>query len=87
MPFSLGTIELLLLAALAIPVALLYVRRHRHYRIGVAAMACATLAAVITPADIVSMMLLFMAFAGVFVFGSRYRLDTPTSAASTARSG
>ena len=80
MPFSLGAIELLLLAVMALPVALLYVRRQRHYRIGLAAMACATLAALITPADVLSMVLLFVAFAVVFAFGSRYRLAPPTSA-------
>ncbi|QDT04881.1 Sec-independent protein translocase protein (TatC) [Rubripirellula lacrimiformis] len=81
MPFSLGAIELLLLAVLAIPVALLYARNHRHHRVGVAIVACAALAALITPADIVSMLLLFAAFAGVFLFGSRYRLDPPSTIA------
>lgn len=81
MPFSLGAIELLLLVALAIPVAILYARRHRHFRAGVAVFVCATLAALITPADIVSMVLLFAAFVGVFLFGSRYRLEPPAAAA------
>ncbi len=81
MPFSLGAIELLFLAVLAIPVALLYARRHRHYRVGIAVVVCAALAALITPADIASMVLLFVALAGVFLFGSRYRLDPPATAA------
>jgi len=81
MPFSLGAIELLLLAVLAIPVAILYARRHRHYRSGIAAVVCAALAALLTPADIVSMVLFLTAFAGMFLFGSRYRLDPPAAAA------
>ncbi|TWT47946.1 Sec-independent protein translocase protein (TatC) [Rubripirellula amarantea] len=81
MPLSLGAIELLLLSLLAIPVALLYARNHRHYRAGIAVVVCAALAALITPADIVSMLLLFAAFTGVFLFGSRYRLDPPATTA------
>ena len=81
MPFSLGAFELLFVIALAIPAGLLYVRRHRYYRSGIAAVVCATLAALISPADIVSMALLFVAFSGVFVFGSRFRLDPPVTTA------
>lgn len=81
MPFSLGAIELLFLAVLAIPAAILFVRRHRHYRSGIAVVVCAALAALLTPADIVSMVLFLVAFAGVFLFGSRYRLVPPTAAA------
>ncbi len=77
MPFSLGAIELLLLIALAILVATLYVCRHRYFRAGVAAFVCAALAALITPADVVSMVLLFAVFGVVFLFGSRYRLEPP----------
>ncbi len=80
MPFSLGPIELLLLATIAIPVALLYARGHRHYRVGVAMLVCAVLAALITPADVLSMLLLFTAFAGVFTLGLRSRIDTSTNA-------
>lgn len=81
MPFSLGIIELLFMAVLAIPVALLYARRHRHYRAGIVVFVCAALAALLTPADIVSMVLFLAAFGGVFLFGSRYRLDPPSTIA------
>ena len=80
MPFSLGALELLLLVTIAIPVALLYARRHRHYRVGVAMLVCAGLAALITPADVLSMLLLFTAFAGVFMLGLRSRIDPSTNA-------
>lgn len=79
MPFSLGATELLFLVVLAIPVALLFTLGHRHYRDGIAAFVCAVLAALSTPADIISMVLMFLAFAGVFWFGSRYRLDPPST--------
>ena len=81
MPFSLGGIELLALLAIAIPVALLYIRRDRRYRYGVAAFVCASVAALITPADILSMLILFAAFLGIFTFGSRYRLTPPSTVA------
>lgn len=78
MPFSLGSVELLLLAVLAILALLLYIRQHRTHRAGIVAFVFALLAALITPADTVSMVLLFAAFTGVYLFGSRYPLDTPT---------
>ena len=80
MPFSLGAIELLLLAAIVVPVALLYALGHRRYRIGVAMLVCAVLAALLTHADVLSMLLLFTAFAGVFLLGLRYRIDPSTNA-------
>lgn len=81
MPFSLGAIELLVLVIMAIPASLLFVRRHRHHRLGIAAITCAALAALVSPADIVSMGLFFVAFAGMFLFGSRYRLEPPATIA------
>ena len=77
MPFSLGALELLLLSLIAISGALLYVRRHRYDRACLAALVLATLAALLTPPDVLSMVLAFVAFAGVFMFGSRYRIDRP----------
>jgi Sec-independent protein secretion pathway component TatC len=79
MLFSLGGFELLLSAALAVPVGLLCAFRHRYHRVGVPLIACTALAAVTTPADLASTVLLSVAFIGVFVFGSRYHLGSPVT--------
>ena len=81
MPFSLGAFEVFFVIALAIAAGLLYVRRNRYYRSGIVAVVCGTLAALLSPADIVSMVLLFVAFSGFFIFGSRFRLDPPVPTA------
>jgi len=81
MPFSLGSVEFIALVAMAIAVGLLYMCRHRHYRVGVAATICAALAAFLTPADLLSMMVMFVAFFGVFVFGTCFRIGSPSTTA------
>ena len=75
MPFSVGALEMLCLVAMAIPVGFLLVRRHRFQRLGIAAFVCALLAALVTPADVFSMGLLFVAFLGMFLFGAKFRLQ------------
>ena len=74
MPYALGTTELLVLVTIAIPIAVLYLRRDRRYRYGIAAFVCASLAAAISPGDLLSMLILSIAFVAVFTFGSKYRL-------------
>ena len=73
MPFSIGISELLTTLLVALPTIALYCRRDSRYRWSFAALVCATLAMVITPADLLSMLVLFAAFLGVFIFGMRYR--------------
>lgn len=74
MPFSLGAIELLALLLIAAPTLLLFLLRDGRYRYGVAGLVCAAAAALITPADILSMMIFLVAFLAIFAFGSWYRL-------------
>ena len=72
MPFSLGLLELLRIALIAAPTLVLYVFGDARCRWAFAALVCAVLAAVLTPADIVSAAVLFVAFLGIFMMGVRY---------------
>ena len=81
MPYALGTAELFVLVTIAIPVAVLFLRGNRRYRHGIAAFVCASLAAIVTPGDLLSMLILSVAFIAVFTFGSRYRLASASNAA------
>jgi len=74
MYFSIGVIELLLTLIIGVSALVLYVRRDDRYRWAFASLICAVLATAITPADPISMIVLFVAFLGVFAFGTRYRI-------------
>lgn len=72
MLFSLGGFELIVLVAISIPVALLFCFGDRRYRFGVPLLVCASFAAVVTPADLLSMLILSIAFLMTFLFGAKY---------------
>ena len=78
MLFSLGGIEFLVIIAVAVAVLSLYVVGDRRYRVGVPVLVCSVLAAVVTPADLLSMLLLFSTFIAMFWFGSRYCVNPST---------
>lgn len=73
MPFSIGFLELMAIASIAAPTLVLCARGDDRCRWLFAGLACAVLASVLTPADIVSMAALFVAFLGIFMMGVRYR--------------
>jgi chromate transport protein ChrA len=74
MLFSIGTLELFATLVLAAPTVVLFLRGDARYRWMFATLVCAILAMVITPADLLSMLVLFVAFLVVFAFGTRYRI-------------
>lgn len=80
MPFSIGLFELLGIALVAAPTLVLFARGDDRCRWLFAGLVCATLAALMTPADIASTAVLFVAFLGIFAMGVRYR--TPRIPAS-----
>ncbi len=81
MPFSLGGFELLAILAVVLPtIVLLATRGYSAGRWLVAVSLCLVTAAVITPADLLSMTVLSVAFFAAIMLGSRMRLfDNPVS--------
>ena len=74
MTFSIGSLELLVLAVTAVFTLVLYLRGHAQVRWVFAGLVCITLASIMTPADVVSMAVLCVAFLATFVMGTRYRV-------------
>lgn len=81
MSFSIGLLELLVIACVAVPAVVLYARRDARYRWLAAGWVCAVLAALLSPADIASMGILWLGFVGTFALGVRSggRRLTPAS--------
>lgn len=79
MLFSVGAIEILAVLFIGVTTFALFARRENRYRLMVVTLACASLAAIVTPADVLSMLLLFVAFLATFAFGSKYHLNPPQS--------
>ena len=80
MRFTIGVLEIVAVLLISIPTLVFFFRRDQRYRWGVAALTCASLAAAITPADLLSMIVFFFAFFAMFLFGSSYRLNPPANA-------
>jgi len=80
MPFSLGALELLAVLAFALPtIFLVAFRGYGKSRWLIAASVCLVAAAIITPADLLTMVVLSVAFFALLVLGSSMRLfDKPT---------
>lgn len=72
MPFSIGFLELLAIVLVAVPTLVLYARRDTRCRWLFAMFVCAILAASMTPADLLSMLLFLLAFLVIFAMGVTY---------------
>jgi Sec-independent protein secretion pathway component TatC len=70
---SVGFPELLAIASVSVVMLVLYARGDARCRWLFAGSVCATLAAILTPADLASMAILFLAFLGIFMMGVQYR--------------
>jgi uncharacterized membrane protein len=68
-----GIPELLSIASVAVVMLVLYSRGDARCRWVFAGLVCATLAAILTPADLASMAILLLAFLGIFIMGVQYR--------------
>ncbi len=74
MYFSISAIELLLTLVTGATALAFYARHDDRYRWAFAAFVCAVFAATMTPADPVSMILMFVTLLGFFTFGTRFRI-------------
>jgi Sec-independent protein secretion pathway component TatC len=71
-PPSLGVLELALVALAAVAVFVLLVRRRAHVRWWIAGLVSALVAALLTPADFLSTVVLGVVLFGMFFFGARF---------------
>jgi Sec-independent protein secretion pathway component TatC len=72
MPFGISYLELAAILVVAIVACAMYFARVPQYRWCFVALGCVTLAAVLTPADLLSTLLLAAAFAAVYFAGTRH---------------
>ena len=81
MHFGIGSLELVaILMSAAVSVAM-FVRRDTGRRWSIAVFGCVTLAAILTPADIFSMLVMASVLFGVYLVGTRhYNIPKLTSA-------
>ena len=77
MPFSLGAIEALLVVATFSVAFVCYFRSNHLFRLSIAGSLCVALAALVTPADLTSTVLMSIAFGAVFLFGNRFPITQP----------
>ena len=78
--FSVGIVEVFMIAAMFIVAAILAVFRHRAWRWAMVGVFCAITAALFTPADPASMILLGPLFFVFFVGGMRFGRPQPIAA-------
>ena len=70
--FSIGPLELALTLALALPAALLFLRRSPWSKPVAIAAAASLFASVLSPADVLSTILVGVALLAFYTFGTRY---------------
>jgi len=70
MPLSIGLLEMAAVAVVAVVAITAFLRRDDRYRWFFAATVCAALSSLLTPADIVSMLVMWCVLIGVFTMGA-----------------
>lgn len=72
LPFGIGTLELASVVAVAAVTFTMFIGRMPYRRWSAAILACAVLAAILTPPDLFSMLLMSAAFLAVYFGGTRH---------------
>ncbi len=73
MPFAIGFLELATILVLAVVSFALFLGRFSCRRWSFAILGCVTLAAILTPSDLFSMLLMAIAIIGAYLLGSRHQ--------------
>ncbi len=72
MPFGIGYLELATILICTFSASAMYITRMPQRSWAIVVLGCVTLASVLTPADLFSMLVMAVAFLGVYIVGSRH---------------
>ena len=78
MLFQIGNLELATTLLVGVAAVMMTIRRSRYYRWILVIFGCMSLAAIVTPADLFSMLLMSVAFLAVYFAGTRRAMQTET---------
>ena len=73
MPLAIGYLELATILVTAVVTSTMFLGRFSYRHWSAVNLGCVTLAAILTPADLLSMLLMTIAFIGVYLVGTRHQ--------------
>lgn len=76
LPFGIGTLELAAILLTAVLTLTIFIGRFSYRKWSAVILGCVTLAAILTPSDVFSMLLMATAFVAVYCVGTRHHAET-----------